>query len=839
MKKFWAVLLSAILAMALIPAGTLAAATPSPTLALAEDTGVSNDNITSNGQMNVGSLEPGAAWEYSTDGASSWSTGSGVSFELEDGTYGAGTIQARQTVGGSTSAPAANADTIVVAKNQIANGDFQQGNTGFSSDYAYTAVPTCDETEYSVVAMSRAVHDAWTTAYDNTLGTADGLYFVANGSLDNSDMVWQSTSAITVNANDPYRFEAYLMSLVSDSIGYPRVRFQLGDGTNWVDMGTTNVSWAPGEVGIWHVIYADGKFSNAGTYYIRLMNDQTSQFNDLGVDDVYFGLRIAAPSVSDDDLPLPDPPVFDTSSMLSLELEADTGYDTGDGLTSNGQINVNGLQYAWQYSTNGGSSWTGGTGSSFTLTGDGAKSVIVRQRNAGDTAWEAASAPLEFTLDTTAPTLDTATVNSNTLTLTYDENLDSHRPPVVGDFSVSVNGAGAQAPSSVHVSGKMVVLTLADSVYDGQSVTVQYTVPGGIQAVQDCAGNKAAGLASQAVVNNTVTVTYQANGATSGTAPAAQNKASGVDLVLAANSGNLERTGYDFAGWNTQADGKGTDYAEGASYSVDVSADLYAKWIDNTHTITYDANGGTGSASEKHTGGDTAVLHSGEGFTRSGYVISGWNIGGTEHALGALYTMPRNDVAAKAVWAADSDGDGTSDADEDAAGTDPDDENDTPPKGTIRVQVYHADQSPAAGLTAVLNSQPITAVTDADGSVVFEDVSLSPHTLTLRSGTVQLGTYSLRFESGAENASVITDNAATDSNGSVRTTVASGFLSLDITIRQNADEQWQLGDAETAEQVANPNTGSGAANLWWLWACIPAVLIAASIASVKRRAKQS
>ena len=74
------------------------------------------------------------------------------------------------------------------------------------------------------------------------------------------------------------------------------------------------------------------------------------------------------------------------------------------------------------------------------------------------------------------------------------------------------------------------------------------------------------------------TVIYNANEATGGTAPSAQTKNRGVDLTLAANSGKLVRTGYAFAGWNTQSDGSGVTYAEGANYATNAHLTLYAYW---------------------------------------------------------------------------------------------------------------------------------------------------------------------------------------------------------------------------------------------------------------------
>jgi uncharacterized repeat protein (TIGR02543 family) len=80
----------------------------------------------------------------------------------------------------------------------------------------------------------------------------------------------------------------------------------------------------------------------------------------------------------------------------------------------------------------------------------------------------------------------------------------------------------------------------------------------------------------------TYTVSYHTNGATSGTAPSAQIKTNGIALTLASNGGNLAKPGYTFSGWNTDDDGSGMSYAEGASYTTESSVTLYAKWTVNT-----------------------------------------------------------------------------------------------------------------------------------------------------------------------------------------------------------------------------------------------------------------
>jgi uncharacterized repeat protein (TIGR02543 family) len=140
--------------------------------------------------------------------------------------------------------------------------------------------------------------------------------------------------------------------------------------------------------------------------------------------------------------------------------------------------------------------------------------------------------------------------------------------------------------------------------------------------------------------------TYNANSATSGTVPATQQYASpsGTALTISSNTGNLQRTGYAFAGWNTASSGSLVDYAEGQT-SVTLSADiiLHAKWTANTNVVTYDAQGGTSVTSGLVTTGSTLTLPIAP--SRAGYAFRGWFIaatGGT--ALVSGYT-PTNTAA--------------------------------------------------------------------------------------------------------------------------------------------------------------------------------------------------
>jgi len=79
-------------------------------------------------------------------------------------------------------------------------------------------------------------------------------------------------------------------------------------------------------------------------------------------------------------------------------------------------------------------------------------------------------------------------------------------------------------------------------------------------------------------------VTYSGNGATSGTVPVDSSKyATGAKVTVLGNTGNLARSGYTFAGWNTAAGGNGTSYAAGATFSMgNAAVTLYARWAPKT-----------------------------------------------------------------------------------------------------------------------------------------------------------------------------------------------------------------------------------------------------------------
>ena len=105
--------------------------------------------------------------------------------------------------------------------------------------------------------------------------------------------------------------------------------------------------------------------------------------------------------------------------------------------------------------------------------------------------------------DTTPPVLDSAEVDGETLTLTYNEALDTGSEPAPGDFSVSV-AAQTAVVSGVALSGSALTLTLAVTVLNTDTVTVTYTA--GSNPIQDLAGNDAADIPGPGRAVDNVTV---------------------------------------------------------------------------------------------------------------------------------------------------------------------------------------------------------------------------------------------------------------------------------------------------------------------------------------------
>ncbi len=79
----------------------------------------------------------------------------------------------------------------------------------------------------------------------------------------------------------------------------------------------------------------------------------------------------------------------------------------------------------------------------------------------------------------------------------------------------------------------------------------------------------------------TYTVTYYGNGNTGGSVPTDGSSpySGGSTVTVLGNTGSLTRTGYTFNGWNTAANGSGTSYGPGSTFTISGNAAFYAQWL--------------------------------------------------------------------------------------------------------------------------------------------------------------------------------------------------------------------------------------------------------------------
>ena len=108
-----------------------------------------------------------------------------------------------------------------------------------------------------------------------------------------------------------------------------------------------------------------------------------------------------------------------------------------------------------------------------------------------------------------------------------------------------------------------------------------------------------------------------------------------------------------FTSWNTKADGSGTKYTPGSAITISGNVSLYAQWASE-YTVSYDANGGSGSVPSSSTvQAGSSVTVGNEEPTRQYYSFTGWNTAangsGTTYLAGNTF-IPTSDVTLYAQW---------------------------------------------------------------------------------------------------------------------------------------------------------------------------------------------
>ncbi len=328
-----------------------------PVLSLdAETHDVASTGYSKAGRILVGGLEANSTWQYRIDGGS-WVTGSGEILWARPGNhlYEVRTLDA--------------AGNVSVSPNLLRNGDFEKGNTGFTSDYTGTG-PAGPGT-YGVQTALPGLG----LAHAGVKG-GQGQFLMVDGATDASRRVW--SQQVELKAGKIYDFGAIALAnagvdlqLMVDGkdVG---TSFQPREGTDWQPWTLRFLSTTTGTV----------------TLAIRDRGTSTSS-NDFALDNLTLR-RVEGLEVN--------------TRSLTLALKEDTGQDDKDGVTRVSEILVNGLgdAQAWQWRADGGT-WQAGTNRSFQALA-GKHAYEVRGRQADD--FGASSDALLVRLDDEAPSFD-------------------------------------------------------------------------------------------------------------------------------------------------------------------------------------------------------------------------------------------------------------------------------------------------------------------------------------------------------------------------------------------------------------------------------------------------
>ena len=165
----------------------------------------------------------------------------------------------------------------------------------------------------------------------------------------------------------------------------------------------------------------------------------------------------------------------------------------------------------------------------------------------------------------------------------------SFEQPANGSLTVTYDGKEIQSGDEVPDGAEIVITADADEDYELESLTVNGVdfENGGTYTV-DVDVTIAAVFKEATVEPDEVTVTFDSNGGTGTMEP--QTITVGEATVLNANV--FTRDGYTFTGWNTQADGKGDSYEDGAEVTLTSDLELYAQWTldqePEMYTVTID-----------------------------------------------------------------------------------------------------------------------------------------------------------------------------------------------------------------------------------------------------------
>jgi uncharacterized repeat protein (TIGR02543 family) len=150
----------------------------------------------------------------------------------------------------------------------------------------------------------------------------------------------------------------------------------------------------------------------------------------------------------------------------------------------------------------------------------------------------------------------------------------------------------------------------------------------------------------------TYSITYDGNTSTGGTTPTTGGYTTGQASPYSVATNTFTKTLHVFGGWNTAANGTGTNYSSGSPITTLSDITLYAIWIPQ-YTLHYAINGGSVSSgslpSDQLYNANTSVGPVFSSVSRTGYTFGGWRNGSSTIAAAGSFTIVEDSVLT-AIW---------------------------------------------------------------------------------------------------------------------------------------------------------------------------------------------